>query len=97
MPYLTPCINFLRIGFNIITNNPAAIGTIVKIKKNVDKEYCAVMFSISPPTAAANLFPMAIARYQIPNIKAIILAGTNFETYDKPTGDKNNSPNVWNK
>ena len=78
--YLTPCINFLSIGFNIITNKPATIGTIVKIKKNVDNEYAFVMFSISPPTAAANLLPIAIAKYQIPNIKAIIRAGTNLDT-----------------
>lgn len=46
---------------------------------------------------AANLFPIAIAKYHIPNMNAIIRAGTNLDTYDNPTGDKNNSPNVWNK
>ena len=78
--YLTPCINFFSNGFNTITNNPATVGTIVKIKKNVDKLYCWVMFSICPPITAANLFPIAIAKYHIPNIKAIMRGGTSLDT-----------------
>lgn len=80
-----------------MTNNPATIGTTVKIRKNVDREYSLVIFSICPPNKAANLFPIATARYHIPNMKAIILGGTNFDTYDNPTGDKQSSPKVWNR
>ncbi len=61
-------------------SNPATAGTIVKIKKNVDRLYSFVMFSICPPNTAASLLPIAIARYHIPNIKAIILAGTSLLT-----------------
>jgi hypothetical protein len=78
--YFTPCINFLMTGFKAIITNPAVAGTIVNIKKNVDKEYCSVILSICPPNNAANLFPMAIAKYHIPNINAIILEGTNLLT-----------------
>ncbi len=51
----------------------------------------ASMFS---PNLPAPFIPIATAKYQTPNIKAIILAGTNLLTYDKPTGDMHNSPIV---
>src|SRR5690606_3789863 len=78
--YLTPCISFFSKGFSNITIKPATVGTIVNIKKKVESEYCSVILSICPPRSAANLFPIAIAKYHIPNIKAIIRAGTNFDT-----------------
>ena len=70
---------------------------MVNIKKKADNEYFSVIFSICPPRVAANLFPMAIAKYHIPNIKAIIRPGTSLDTYDNPMGDKQSSPKVWNK
>ena len=60
-----------------MASNPKAAGTMVKIKKKVVILYSAVILSIWPPKVPANLFPMAIAIYQIPNIIAIILPGTN--------------------
>ena len=95
--HLTPCINRFNTGLSAKINNPATVGTTVNIKKKVESEYCSVIFSICPPTTAANLLPIAIAKYHIPNIRAIILAGTSLDTYDNPTGDKHSSPRVWNR
>ena len=41
--------------------------------------------------SGAPFIPIATARYQTPNINAIILAGTNLLTLDKPTGEIHNS------
>lgn len=65
-----PCINLFNNGFNKATRIPPAIGTMVKIKKKVDRSYCSVTDSIIPPKEPASLLPMAMARYHIPNIKA---------------------------
>ena len=70
------------------------IGTKVKIKKKVEISYFAVIESIIPPNFPEVLFPIAKAKYQTPNMKAIILAGTNLLTYESPTGETHNSPNV---
>ena len=78
-------------------SNPNPIGTKVKIKKKVVIEYCAVISSIIPPIDPAVLFPIAIAKYQTPNIIAIMRPGTNLLTYESPTGEINNSPIVWKK
>ena len=56
------------------------IGTKVKIKKKVEMSYVAVIVSIIPPNFPEVLLPIARARYQTPNIKAIILGGTNLLT-----------------
>src|SRR5690606_30979893 len=40
---------------------------------------------------------MAIARYHIPNMKAIIRAGTSLLTYESPSGERHSSPRVWNR
>ena len=53
-------------------------------------EYSDVIESIIPPIEPAALLPSPIAIYQRPNIIPIFVAGTNLETYDKPTGDKLN-------
>ena len=94
--YFTPCISFLMNGLIRMMSPPATAGTIVKIKKKVLKLYSLVMFSICPPTTAASLCPMATAKYHTPNIKAIILPGTNLETYERPTGERHSSPIVLN-
>ena len=94
--YFTPCISFFIKGVSSIISTPAVAGTIVNIKKKVLKLYCRVIFSICPPTTAANLCPIATAKYHTPNIKAIIRPGTSFDTYESPTGDKHNSPIVLN-
>ena len=75
--YFTPCINFLSTGFNKIETNPTPMGTMVKIRKKVLKEYCSEILSIIPPMVPAAFCPIAMARYQIPNIKPIILGGTS--------------------
>lgn len=70
------------------------IGTNVNIKKKVEMSYFSVITSIIEPICPDVLLPMANAKYQTPNIKAIILAGTNLLTYESPTGDTQSSPNV---
>jgi len=54
-----------------IISTPAVAGTIVNIKKKVLKLYWRVMFSICPPTTAANLCPMATAKYHTPSDRVI--------------------------
>lgn len=61
----------------MIISTPAAAGIIKNNKKKVEREYSAVIESIIPPVVPANLLPIAIAKYQIPNINAIIRPGTN--------------------
>ena len=95
--YLTPCISFFNTGLRDKAIRPMIIGTKVKIKKNVEISYFAVISSIIDPILPDVLLPMAKARYQTPNIKAIILAGTNLLTYESPTGETHSSPSVWNK
>lgn len=73
---------------------PAIIGIIVKMRKKLVIFDFFAISSIIPPIDAANLLPIAMAKYHIPNINAIILPGTSLLTYDSPTGDKHNSPNV---
>ena len=53
---------------------------IVKIRKKVPMEYSSEILSIIPPIAPADFCPSAIAKYQTPNMKAIILGGTNLLT-----------------
>src|SRR5690606_31946525 len=78
--YFIPCINFLIPGLNIIINIPATVGTTVNINKKVVMSYLSVTSSILPPIVPANLLPIAIAKYHIPYMKAIILPGTNLLT-----------------
>jgi len=94
--HFTPCISFFTNGLMRMISVPATAGTMVNIKKKVDKLYSLVILSICPPTTAANLCPIATAKYHTPNIKAIIRAGTNLDTYDNPTGDRHSSPIVLN-
>lgn len=92
--YFTPCINFFKRGFNNNAIIPIMIGTMVNIKKKVETSYFAVISSIIPPIFPEVLLPMAKAKYQTPNIKAIILGGTNLLTYESPTGETQSSPMV---
>ena len=70
---------------------------MVKIRKKVLSEYSFEILSIIPPIDPAAFCPIAIAKYQIPNIKPIILVGTNLLRYDSPTGERHSSPIVWNR
>src|SRR5690554_5484644 len=92
-----PCINFFNTGFNNIAINPTPIGISVKIKKKVPKEYSSEILSIIPPIVFAAFCPTAIAKYQTPNIKPIIRAGTNLLRYESPNGERQSSPIVWNR
>ena len=56
----------------------------------------AILPTLSP-NIPADFIPIATARYQTPNINAIMRAGTSLLTYDKPTGDMHNSPEIIKK
>jgi uncharacterized paraquat-inducible protein A len=58
-------------------NNPAAAGIKKNNKKKKLIECSSVILSIISPAVPANLFPMPIARYQIPKTNAIIVPGIN--------------------
>ncbi len=55
----------------------APMGTRVKIRKKVPREYCSEILSIIPPIVPAAFCPMAMAKYHTPNIKPIIRGGTS--------------------
>lgn len=78
--YSTPCISFFNNLFINITTTPATAGIMANNIKKVLKLYSSENFPTNPPNDPAALLPMAIAKYHIPNIKAIILPGTNFDT-----------------
>ena len=70
-------MSFFNTGLSTIEIKPTPIGINVNIKKNVPNEYCSEILSIIPPIVPAAFCPTAIAKYQTPNIKPIILGGTN--------------------
>lgn len=78
--YSTPCMSFFNSLFINMTTTPAIAGIIANKIKNVLKLYSSENLPTNPPNDPAALLPMAIAKYHIPNIKAIILPGTNFDT-----------------
>ena len=74
--------------------NPAATGMMVKKRKNVEIEYCAVMVSIKLPLRPASVLAINVATNQIPNIRPTTFTGDSLLIYDSPTGETQSSPSV---
>lgn len=89
----------MRFSIGLSNTNIKAViaGTIAKIIKKNDIEYSAVILSIVDPNSPAMKLAIAEAPNQHPNNRPSSFLGDSFDTYDNPTGDKHNSPEVWKK
>ena len=91
---MIPCISFFNGKLSANSIIPAITGIYTnKLKKSDKDEFSCISF-MYPDNSPAALFPIADAKNQMPNKTPKYLFGESLFTYDSPTGERHNSPNV---
>ncbi len=78
----------------MITPVPAPISVITRKMYGISG---ALASANCPPARPAMVLPMAVPRNQVPIMRLTNFGGASLVTFDKPTGDRQSSPNVWNR